>query len=477
MSVKDLDFKEVGKRLFFWSIIILIAAPLAVMAYNGLQKKWQQKIGVSNGYVLFAPTYSTVTYLIDSSGKEVHSWKRQDPPGAAYLLPNGDLLRAASSGVFANDKIKAPGAGEYIEQVSWDGELVWRFKYSDDTHRLHHDFRPLPNGNILMIAWERKSDAEAIAAGRNPELLKDGFLLPDSIIEVKPTLPRGGEVVWEWHLWDHLIQDHDRTKKNYGEVAKHPELVDINFLGVKDQADWNHLNAMDYNEELDQIVLSSREFGEFWVIDHSATTAEAAGHKGGKAGKGGDILYRWGNPQSYRQGTGDDQKLFGQHDVQWIKPGLPGAGRLLVFNNGDKRPAGAYSSIEELVAPLDGQTAYALQDDGKYGPDGAVWTYADKDAFYSQYISGMQRLPNGNTLVCDGGHGEFFEVNQANQVVWRYKNPFFIDEVFIKGFEDNQRLNGLPQSPPGGKRPIEKGAVFKARWYPADFSGFAGKQL
>src|SRR5262249_45333410 len=151
----------------------------------------------------------------------------------------------------------------------------------------------------------------------------------EAIFEVRPTRPSGGEIVWEWHAWDHLVQDFDRNRKNYGYVAAHPELVDINFN--TQTPDWLHFNAIDYNPALDQIVVSSRILSEIWVIDHSTTVKEAADHSGGRSGKGGDLLYRWGNPQVYRAGSPADQRLFNQHGVHWIAPGLPGAGHLLVF--------------------------------------------------------------------------------------------------------------------------------------------------
>ena len=76
---------------------------------------------------------------------------------------------------------------------------------------------------------------------------------------------------------------------------------------------------------------------EIYIIDHSTTTLEASEHSGGNSGMGGDILYRWGNPEAYRAGTNNDQKLFGQHDVQWIESNRPNSGELIVFNNGNGR--------------------------------------------------------------------------------------------------------------------------------------------
>src|SRR5262249_23204710 len=123
--------------------------------------------------------------------------------------------------------------------------------------------------------------------------------------------------------------------------------------------DWTHVNAVDYNAELDQIMLSTPEFNEIWIIDHGTTTAEAAGHTRGRRGKGGDLLYRWGNPATYRAGGPKDKTLFFQHNAHWIPKGLPGAGRMLVYNNGARRTGGNYSSVDELVLPLGEDDLYA----------------------------------------------------------------------------------------------------------------------
>src|SRR5207237_3318095 len=112
---------------------------------------------------------------------------------------------------------------------------------------------------------------------------------------------------------------------------------------------WTHINAVAYHPEFDQIMVSVHGFSEFWILDHGTTTAEAAGHKGGKYGKGGDLLYRWGNPQAYRAGKAADQQLFGQHNAHWIPKGLGGAGHVLVFNNGLGRKDGSYSSVDEII--------------------------------------------------------------------------------------------------------------------------------
>jgi hypothetical protein len=328
------------------------------------------------GYTLFAPSNSTLTYLIDMEGNQVRSWQSDLTPMTAELLADGSLIRAGrvpTQGLAEGQAPKqwAPGTSGRIEKFDWDGNLNWSYTLATPDMHLHHDFEVKPNGNILAIAWERKTFAEAVQAGRRPSDVPRApdtgarEIWPDVIIEVQPNQPapgetfaEGGEIVWRWNVWDHLVQDIDPTKDNYGNVAASPHKIDVNYYvkgigmgGVP--ADWNHFNSVDYNPELRQIVVSPREFGEFWIIDQSTTTAEAAGETGGWSGRGGDLLFRWGNPAASRRGTWRNQQLFYQHDPKWIEPGLPGAGNMLVFDNGwsqtPRRPS--FSRVLEIKLP------------------------------------------------------------------------------------------------------------------------------
>jgi hypothetical protein len=381
----------------------------------------------------------------------VRSWKSDNYPALiAYLHENGHLLRSGRT------RPDAFGIGQdrggHIQEFTWDGELIWDFKLPGDKH-CHHDICRLPNGNVLVIVADSKTADEGKAAGR-----KDAEPLQvDSIVEFQPTGKTTGKIVWEWHIWDHLIQDYDKTKANYGDVAAHPERVDANFrdagfletlakrkgelaklrtLGYVGGAptgkdpnrrvhDWTHTNSVAYNAELDQIMLSVHDFSEIWIIDHGTTTAEAAGHSGGRWGKGGDLLYRWGNPSTYRAGTAKDQQLFFQHDAHWIARGLPGAGHVLVYNNGLRRLGGDYSSVDEIVLPAGKEGRYEHKHGTAYGPEAPLWTYApsNKKDYYSSGMAGAHRLPNGNTLVCSTMTATIFEVTPAKEIVWIHVLP------------------------------------------------------
>lgn len=475
-------FHECGAKPEEETIVIKIHTSAAIVGLlvllaAGLAQAQEQTVGLFvndstayDGYTLFAPLRYTTTYFIDNEGRLVNSWEGNYTPGhSVYFLENGRLLRTCK--LNSNPTFNAGGAGGRVEEVDWDGTVVWEYEYSSSQHLQHHDVEMLPNGNVLMIAWEYKSSAEAIAAGRNPSLISQGELWPDHIIEVEPTGAASGDIVWEWHIWDHLVQDYDPGQENYGVVADHPELIDINFSihqgPNQGQADWNHTNAIDYNEAFDQIVISVHGFGEIWVIDHSTTTAEAAGHTGGNSGQGGDLLYRWGNPQAYDAGDDGDRKFYCQHDAQWIETGSPGEGDILVFNNGQGRPEGDYSTVDEFVPPVDSSGNYALDPGPAYGPQEQTWIYMAEvpTDFYSSGISGAQRLPNGNTLICEGQSGTFFEVSPDTDIVWLYVNP-------VTGGGPLTQGETIPGGPQG-----QENNVFRANRYAPDFPGFSGHDL
>jgi hypothetical protein len=399
------------------------------------------------GYTLFTPWYSTKTFLINNSWEIVNTWRSLYQPALPVdLLENGNLLR----GCYILKPGLVWGAGDTgrVEMFDWNGTLLWYFEYANDQHCLHHDIEPLTNGNILMIAWEVKTRDEAIAAGCNPDLLPENDIVwPDHIIEVKPEGSSGGDIVWEWHVWDHMMQDFDPSKENYGVVGEHAELIDINFMARDIYSDWNHINSIDYNEKFNQILVSVGAGEEIWIIDHSTTAEEAAGHTGGNSGHGGDLLYRWGNPQSYRLGDEEDKQFFGQHDAEWITDECPGAGHITVFNNGFHRPEGDYSSVMEIIPPVDENGTYHREPGTTYGPEDPVWVYTANNPtnFYSAGQSSAQRLPNGNTLIC-GPRGVIFEVTYEKKIVWFYVSLF----VFP--------LRGL-------------NLIFQAHRYPLNYSG------
>jgi len=400
------------------------------------------------GYTLFGPKGTTTTYLIDNDGNLINKWETDYVPAStAYLLDDGNLLRST--------KLEDPNGGSGGFQVlDWDGIVIWEYTYGPQ----HHDIEPMPNGNVLLITNHTIDSTTVREAGRDPSV-RDGGEVSLTVLEI--TSNNGaGEIVWRWDAWDHIVQDFDQAKPNYGVVSDHPELINLNYVPNTNNK-WIHPNSIDYNEEFDQIVVSSRSYNELWIIDHSTTIEEAASHEGGNSGKGGDLLYRWGNPAAYNRGDTDDQKLYGQHDVRWIDSGLAGAGNITAFNNGLGRPDGSYSSIIEITPPVDNVGDYTITDGAPYEPSNLTWSYTATEPtdMYSSKFSGAHRLPNGNTFICNGVGGEFIEVTSSGEIVWRYINP--------------ESTNGILTQ---GDQP-DKNDVFRAHKYALDYPGFAGKDL
>ncbi len=427
---------------------------------------------VFNGYTLFAPKQNTMTYLINNDGRVLHQWTRSIyPPGqSVYLLENGNLLRSCMT----KGKLSSGGGeGGRVEEYDWNDNLVWSLDFSTDTYMQHHDIRQLPNGNILMLVIEKKTVDECLKAGFNPnkfqpEITQKGMMLPDYVAEIKPIFPIGGTVVWEWHTWDHLIQDYDATRDNFGVVKAHPELVNTAGDLKNLPAFWNHMNSIDYNAAFDQIAVSVRGNSEVWIIDHSTTTAEAKGHSGGKRGKGGDLIYRWGNPATYCAGTVSDQKYFQQHDVEWVRTGNPGAGNLTCFNNGLGR--GDYSTVDEFTPSVDADGNYPDPAGSAWGPASYVWTYKGTvaDPMYSENISGAHRLPNGNTIICSGTTGLFLEVTPGGEIVWKYICP-------VQGTGPIRQ--GTKPDADAARAAETMNSVFRIYKYPVTYAAFIGKTL
>ncbi|MEI7982699.1 MAG: SUMF1/EgtB/PvdO family nonheme iron enzyme, partial [Bacteroidota bacterium] len=426
-----------------------------------------------DGYTLFAPKQNTMTYLINNEGRKVHEWTASNyPPGqSVYLLENGHILRTCMT---QSQLGTGGGEGGRVEEYDWNDSLVWQLDFSTSTYMQHHDIRRLPNGNILMLVVEKKTYAQLLAAGfdpakLNPEIAQKGYMLPDYIVEIEPVYPVGGTVIWEWHVWDHLIQDYDPSKANYGVVNAHPELIDCDGDRRNLPLFWNHMNSIDYNPALDQIVVSVRGNSEAWIIDHSTTTAQAAGHTGGNSGKGGDLLYRWGNPLTYGAGTISNRKYFEQHDVEWVRTDCPGAGNLTCYNNGLGRNPN-YSTVDEITPPVDANGNYPIIAGSAFGPVNFTWSYTANPpaSLFSENISGAQRLPNGNTLICEGGHGDFTEVTTDGQIVWKYICPVTGTGALTQG-------DTIPVNP--GRPPETMNSVFRVYRYPPDYAAFAGRDL
>jgi len=386
------------------------------------------------GYTLYFPQNGTKAYLLDISGNTYHTWTFPSTAKtcyATYMLPGGELMRTVSKA--GNSFNGGPISGQ-VQKVDWNGNVVWDFVYSTTTYCTHHDICVMPNGNVLLISYELKTAAEVVLAGCATSLV----MWPDKIVEVQPQGTNGGNIVWEWHAWDHLVQNHDATKDNYGVVADHPELLNLNYNTTKD---WMHMNGIDYNATLDQITFSSHNLNEIYVIDHSTTTAEAAGHTGGNSGKGGDFIYRWGNPAAY--GAPGNKNFNVVHDAHWISADNPKYPNFLAgFNN--LGGTGNKTCIDIIEPPYDGYN-YLYTTAAAYAPS----TYNFRHTYSGNPTSNngnSQQLPNGNMLLCIGLSGLIYEIDSNQTQVWSKSTGTTIAQAFRYPYNYLTGITDLPET-------------------------------
>ena len=379
------------------------------------------------GLVLFSQSQGqgpSKTILLNNLEQKVKIWNHAESAiGVPHLNTDGSIILQLKSSDHYFGNTRGPIGGVF-KKLDYSGDIKWSFDFYNENYHPHHDFEILPNGNILTIGWEKKSFSEGINAGR---INIENEIWPLVIHEIEPSIEGDIEIIWKWHLWDHLIQDHDSSLNNYGIIKNHPELININigeFTNLSD-GDWLHTNAIAYNEQLDQIIISSRHLSEIFIIDHSTTIEQASEHTGGNSNKGGDILYRWGNPINYGRGTIDDQKLNAQHGAHWIPQYFPGSGNIIIFNNNPSDATGTNnqfgnSSVVELVPPIDVGGNYIISDSLAFGPIDYEWEYGGDNTFFSHFQSGAYRLLNGNTIITSTQEKNIFEIDSLGNKVWEY---------------------------------------------------------
>ncbi len=371
---------------------IFFAITTSVLLITALEIQAQD---VYPGYVLYDE--GSTTYLVDQEENVVHQWDNLPNGGyAVYLTDEGTIVRPGESGNRGMEGVAA-SAG-LIQEIDKDGNVLWEFEYTSDSYITHHDIEPMPNGNVLVIVVEQKTEEETSQAGFD----SDEAVMEEQILEIQPPEDDNGEasIVWEWHTWDHLT------------TGNEPELFSVDIEGGLGgggweffaSGDWMHMNGVSYNPDLDQIAFSAHYFDEMYVIDHSTTTQEAAGSTGGNSGMGGDLLYRWGNPENYGE---NGTKWFSTiHSAIWVPAGYPGEGNLMAFNNEESR-------VYEISPQKQGEYNYVI--DGSLQPE---WTYQGSN--FSQNTGSCQPLPNGNAFICNPTDGHLFEVNEQGDIVWEY---------------------------------------------------------
>ena len=424
--------KNIGIIFIVLFIVISLGSAFAyeaIVGPTGVLKYDKEKS--YGGYTLFAPMINCkTTYLIDMEGNVVHKWESEYTPGAyAMLLPNGNLLRG---GVMKDKPVAIGGAAGIVQEIDWNGKVVWEYKLDTPTEISHHCFWRMPNGDTLILAWEAKSIDEVIAKGRDPktiptEVYDMGEYNNRFWVDFVREVDKKGKTVWEWHVWDHIGPGPNQFDINY--IL--PEKLGGNYTSF----DWTHFNVVEYIPEKDMVLLNSRNFSEFYLIDH----------------KTGDMVYRWGNPSAYGQGrrpswyNDGDQKVFGSHGTTYI-----GKDRFMLFDNGSERAEGNRSS----VVIVDRKTSEI------------VWEYhtTTPESFYSFRQGSVQMLPNENIHVTSTNSGHLFELTKDKKIVWDYVSPVFNGKIKCSA-EDGSMPNMMMNM------------IHRSYRYGADYPGLKDKDL
>ncbi len=349
------------------------------------------------GYTLVTNLNSHESRLIDMEGRICHVWRSDQGISYSYLLPNGNLL------------LRTGPAAETS------------FLERPEMQLLPRGGRTV-SGAILELDW----DGNVVWEYRYP-LLHHDF----------ERLPNGNTLVLTWELIPEEISqrvkgghDDGESRGMLGDVVReitaagdvvyewtswdHLDFDEDRIGFPEGREEWTHQNALNVTPDGDLLV-SFRQTDTVGIVDKAT----------------GEFRWKWGRGNISRQ----------HH------PTMLSNGNVLLFDNGPHKQGVTHSRVIEINPET----------------DQIVWEYRGDPpiSFYSYHISGAERLPNGNTLICEGAPGRIFEVTPAGEIVWEYINPF----LGQSGFGVGGSISGLANS------------VFRAHRYGYDHPALASRDL
>jgi hypothetical protein len=370
-----------------------------------------------NGYTVLSPLSTQAAVVIDMNGNVVKQWEGfvNSAGGPVRVFPNGVVMGANGTN---------PPRQESLEliQRDFEGKVLWRFDHNEQIQgrggsvwsaRQHHDWQreDFPAGYYspgVRPAVEGSRTLILTHTNRSRPNVADAPLEDDRLIEVSP----GGDIVWEWVASDHI------DEFGFSAAARSAIKAAPGVNAARGSFDWLHINSATYlgpnrwYDEGDQrfapnnVIISSRQASLLAIV-----------------ARDGKIVWRLGPDFSESSQLRAIRQIIGQHHAHIIPKGLPGAGNVLVFDNGG---ASGYG-FANPTAP-NGANSYARPSSRVLEINPVtlelVWSYAGP-RFFGSNISGAQRLANGNTLVTEGPSGRIFEVTKESQIVWEYIYPQF----------------------------------------------------
>lgn len=274
--------------------------------------------------------------------------------------------------------MRETGTSRHImAEIDRRDNVTWLFDPQPFGLSLHHDFQRLPNGNVLMLA----------SASRSAPWIKPGSINDDVIFEVDRT----GSVVWAWSTVDHIddlpITEPERAYIRSLEVATVFHTNSIQALPP------NRLEAEDRRFRRGNILASQRDTNIVFLLDRQS----------------GDVVW------SYKD-------AIGQHHARMIPHHLPGAGNILIYDNGGRAglppKTRSYSRVIELD-PITKRIVWSYECSTM--TEASCSAQSANSKFYAAFMGSSQRLPNGNTLISELPTGRVFEVTPQRQLVWEYQ--------------------------------------------------------
>lgn len=331
------------------------------------------------GYTLYATNSGDGTvHLLDMDGNEVHRWRMPYPPGLygyltedGTLLYNGKVIDPPGSPEAERFISGQPWKGGVLLEATWSGRILWEARHPDH----HHDGIRLRNGNLALLTMsELAPELAARIRGGQPGSEHAGRIFADSVVEMTTS----GDVVWQWHSWEHLDPEIDII----------PNVQDV-------RAEWTHANTVSECRNGD-ILVSFRNLSTVLRIERPS----------------GAVRWKLTHPTIAQQ--------HGPYELE--------NGNILIFDNGTHR--------------LDHTTPYSRVIEVDPASNEIVWSYQERQVsdFFSPFISNTQRLPNGNTLICEGSFGRLFEVTTEGEVVWEYVNPHFLVPAHLPDAPPSNRV-------------------------------------
>ena len=368
-----------------------------------------------SGYTVLTPLGEQAAVVIDMNGNVVKQWDGyvNSAGGPARILPGGQVIAATGTNPPKQESLA-------LVQQDFDGNVVWRFDRNEQIQtrdgetiwalRQHHDWQreDFPAGYYSPAATPAAAGANTLVLAHtnltNAKVAEGATLEDDRIIEVS----FDGEIVWEWIASDHI------DELGFSDAAR----AAIASGGRRGVYDWLHINSATYLGPNRWFDAGDERFAPNNVIISSRQASIVA-----IVGRDGSIVWRIGPDFSESPELMRIRQIIGQHHAHMIPEGLPGAGNIMIFDNGG---SSGYGSPSAIAANGSGIYARATSRVLEIDPVTLelVWSY-NGPSFFSTNISSAQRLPNGNTLVTEGAGGRLFEVTPGGDIVWEYLHPVF----------------------------------------------------